>query len=71
VCRTLFKQLISALKHLSELEIAHRDIKLENILLDANFNIKLADFGYACNSRGQMNDFSLRSYQGTPGYIAP
>ena len=41
----IFKQLLSALIYLQTKSIMHRDIKLDNILLDENFNIKIADFG--------------------------
>jgi serine/threonine protein kinase len=36
-----------AVKHLHNRRIAHCDIKTENVLLDANLNIKIVDFGYA------------------------
>lgn len=45
--RYIFKQLISAMKHLHNRRIAHCDIKTENVLLDSKMNIKIADFGYA------------------------
>lgn len=47
--------------------IAHRDIKLENILLDHTLNLKLIDFGFAKKS----NDGPLLSYKGTKTYMAP
>ena len=40
-------QLLCALSHLSELDILHRDIKPANILLDADYNVKIADLGLA------------------------
>ena len=45
LARTYFHQLIDAIEYMSKAEIAHRDIKPENILLDADFCIKLSDFG--------------------------
>ena len=47
VARTVFIQLLRAIKAMKEAEVVHLDIKMENILLDKNYNIKLTDFGYA------------------------
>lgn len=45
--RHIFRQVLSALRHLHAHRITHCDIKSENILMDSKFNIKLVDFGYA------------------------
>ena len=45
--RKIFAQLISALSYLHNKCIAHRDIKLENVMLDYKGNVKLIDFGFS------------------------
>lgn len=45
--RHIFRQLLSAMRHIHSRRIAHCDIKSENVLLDSKFNVKVVDFGYA------------------------
>jgi serine/threonine protein kinase len=65
--RYLFTQLLDAVEHMHSRNIAHRDIKLENVLVDSkDMTLKVADFGYAAQGTEQ-----LRSYRGTFTYMAP
>jgi len=50
VARTYFNQFMDALKYMHTAGYAHRDLKPENIMLDADFNLKVADFGFAAST---------------------
>jgi MAP/microtubule affinity-regulating kinase len=66
--RRLFRQVLRALEYCHSLNVTHRDIKLENILLDERRNVKLIDFGFAtCFS----NDRKAKIFCGTPSYMSP
>ena len=68
--RDLIRILLDALAYLHHRHIVHRDLKPENLLLKSpynDFDIKLADFGFA----KKVNGKSLDTQCGTPGYVAP
>lgn len=70
-CLIYMHQLLTAIKHLHENNIVHRDVKLGNILLtDCNATIKLADFGFAVYLH-RPKEQRLQSIWGTPYFIAP
>ena len=47
IARNFYKQLLTGLGKLHENNIAHRDLKTENILLDGKFNLMITDLGFA------------------------
>ena len=66
------KQLLSAVQHIHSNEVAHKDIKLENLLLDQDFNLKVADFGLSSSiSASDRSGFEKSAFGGTPSYMAP
>ena len=69
-CRHYFCQIISALDYLhTELQIAHRDLKVENVMIDSNDNIRLIDFGLSNLFRGEHQ--LLQTACGSPAYAPP
>uniref|UniRef100_A0A671KSJ8 non-specific serine/threonine protein kinase n=1 Tax=Sinocyclocheilus anshuiensis TaxID=1608454 RepID=A0A671KSJ8_9TELE len=66
--RAKFRQIVSAVHYCHQKNIVHRDLKAENLLLDADANIKIADFGFS-------NEFTLGNkldtFCGSPPYAAP
>ncbi|CAH0548609.1 unnamed protein product [Brassicogethes aeneus] len=66
--KRIFCQIVSAVSYCHTQGIVHRDLKAENLLLDHNMNIKLADFGFS----NQYTDGNLLStWCGSPPYAAP
>lgn len=63
-----FKQIAQALAYCHSQNICHRDIKLENILVDDHGHVKLIDFGFSikCNDKVRLTSFC-----GTPPYMSP
>lgn len=51
--------------------VCHRDLKPENILVDENFNLMIADWGFASPLIGQSASGKLHSYKGTLGFMSP
>ncbi|EPS72312.1 hypothetical protein M569_02447, partial [Genlisea aurea] len=68
--RFFFQQLISGVSYCHSMQICHRDLKLENTLLDGSPEprLKICDFGY---SKSSVLHSQPKSTVGTPAYIAP
>ncbi len=66
--KRLFKQVVCGIEYCHSKSIAHRDIKLENLLLDEHNNVKIIDFGF---STCIPNTRKIKIFCGTPSYMSP
>ena len=66
--KRIFREIVESLKYCHSRCITHRDIKLENVLLDDHGTIKMIDFGF---STCIPNDKKIKIFCGTPSYMAP
>ena len=68
-CRKMFRQIVSAIAYMHSKDYAHRDLKLDNILMDGPEGaVKLIDFGF---SDKVEDDQKLSIFCGTPHYMDP
>lgn len=65
----IMRQLMEATKYIHEQLVIHRDLKLGNLFLDRNMNIKVGDLGLA--TKLESADEIRKTICGTPNYIAP
>jgi serine/threonine protein kinase len=65
----IFTQLVGAVSYVHRQSCVHRDLKLENILLDKHENVKLCDFGFTREYEGTARN--LQTFCGTICYSAP
>ncbi|GAB4827682.1 CBL-interacting protein kinase 18 [Ancistrocladus abbreviatus] len=71
IARWIFQQLISAVDYCHSRGVYHRDLKLENLLLDEDGNLKVSDFGLSALAESKRQDNLLHTICGTPSYVAP
>jgi serine/threonine protein kinase len=64
--KVLFRKLTQGVRYCHEQKVCHRDLKLENVLVDSAGQVKIIDFGFSSKSGQKMQNFC-----GTPPYMAP
>lgn len=71
ILRYVFKEIVKALHQLHKNGVAHRDIKLENVMVTSNYEFKLIDLGMCVPLAGKKKDGFNRACKGTPAYMSP
>lgn len=70
VAKKLFAQLVSGVDHMHAKGLVHRDLKLENLLLDKHKNVIISDFGFVNSYNRDKSDY-MKTSCGSPCYAAP
>ena len=69
--KLIFGKILKGVQALHKAGICHRDLKLQNILLDEFYNPKICDFGFAAEIQGKDGSGKLYEYLGSKSYAAP
>ena len=67
----IFKKILDGVKAIHEIGICHRDLKMNNILVDEYYNPRICDFGFATETQGENGPIKLTEYLGTENYAPP
>ena len=72
IARTYFKQMINGIEACHNAQVVHRDLKPQNLLLDSQYNLKIADFGLSTIIQSDGDAMMKSAYIiGSKGYQAP
>lgn len=71
IARYYFHKLVDAIQFLHENNVVHRDLKLENLLLDSHYNLKIADFGLSTTVESSYGGGVMHTRVGTERYMPP
>ncbi|WEJ95980.1 hypothetical protein PSN45_003514 [Yamadazyma tenuis] len=71
LAKKFFAQLVSGVDYMHSKGLIHRDLKLENLLLDKNKNIIISDFGFVNSYNLSSNNDLMKTSCGSPCYAAP
>jgi len=71
IARFLFSQILNGVNYCHQMGFIHRDLKLENILFDNDWIIKISDFGLSSTKRRSKYDYDNCNIVGTDCYLAP
>jgi serine/threonine protein kinase len=69
--RLIFIQILEGINECHKKGIIHSDLKTENVMVGANFEMKIADFGYAKKVEGEKGDGYIYTILGTEKYYPP
>jgi len=69
--RYIFLKIGDSINQLHKAGVAHRDIKLQNMMITQDYDIKLIDFGFGCQLSGKKGNGFMKTNLGTPMYKAP
>ena len=69
--KLIFQKILRGVQAFHNCGICHRDLKMQNILVDESFNPKICDFGFASEIKGKDGSGKLTEFLGTINYAAP